>query len=75
MSDRTVHATRANGSEVVRYDRAGKWFLEWAVTARRKPLTVAEAAELAAAGDAAWYPNRPGGQAFDARVRKLRGAS
>lgn len=77
MSDRTVHATLANGDEIVRYDRAGKWYIEYAANWEgrgRKPLTLAAAASLAA-GNARWYSGRSGGSQFDAKVRRLRSSS
>lgn len=76
MSDRTVHATNAAiRYEVVRYDRAGKWYLE--EPGRRRPLTLLEAVK-----EAEWidYCNGdvrlglPGGGAFD-RLYKSRNPS
>ena len=67
MSDRTVHAKLANGDHIVRYNRAGKWYIEHAEGGRRA-LTVHEAAGHAARA-AEWFPGRPGGQSFDAKVR------
>jgi hypothetical protein len=66
--DRTVHGRTHGGNEIVRYDRAGKWYVEGANI--RKRVSLSEAAKLAAVGE--FYPRLPGGQAFDARVRKLR---
>lgn len=66
--DRIVHGLY-DGGEIVRYDRAGKWYLEGPLK-RRLHLVVAEAAALAASGT--WYSDRSGGQAFDAKVRRLR---
>jgi hypothetical protein len=66
--DRTVHGLY-DGGEIVRYNRAGKWYLEGPLK-RRMPLLVKDAAQLAASGT--WYLGRSGGQAFDAKVRRLR---
>lgn len=68
MSDRQVHARLASGSEVVRYNRAGKWYLEH-LDGSRCRLTLAEAVGYALRPDSARYWNRPGGQSFDARLR------
>ncbi len=45
--DRRVYGTNEDGSEVVRYDRAGKWYLEKSGEARRK-LSIKEAVEIVA---------------------------
>ena len=73
MTDRTVHA-RYPGMEIVRYDRAGKWYLEpVAAPLRRQQVTL-----RVAAAQAVWGANnkggvvlfgRPGGLRFDALVR------
>lgn len=75
MSDRTVHCTLIDNSDIVRYDRAGKWYREWPPTARtaRKPLTLSEAVELAALTGERYYFDRPGGGAFDRGVRRAVG--
>lgn len=68
-SNRQIHAVMADGSEIVRYDRAGKWYLE-----RRdghKHITLREAAEFAIEPGARINDARPGGQSFRAEVRKL----
>lgn len=76
MSDRTVHVTIVPASgdriEIVRYDRAGKWYYE--DRGRRRRLTLAEAVEFARVDRPAviWHEGRQGGKAFDAKVRKLR---
>ncbi len=72
MSDRTVHGLSPRGWEIARYDRAGKWYLERKGEPRRR-VGLDEATRLAAWGD--FYPDRPGGTAFDSRVRKLREAT
>lgn len=70
--DRTVHATSASGDEVVRYDRAGRWWLERA-DGTRAPLllttAVAEAVMFARTGGQV-HLGRLGGRRFDAAYRK-----
>lgn len=74
--DRTVHCTivpvGGGRIEIVRYGNAGKWWYESGV--RRRPLTLAEAAEFAYSDRPAviWHVGRPGGARFDALVRKAR---
>lgn len=68
--DRRVHGISQDGYEVVRYERAGKWFLEDGPDKRIRALRIADAAALAAEGRA--HLDKPGGQAFDKRVRDLR---
>lgn len=74
--DRSVHAVTADGVEVVRYDKAGKWFVE-NPDGTRRPITLPEAAELGAAAQVdprgRMRFDLSGGQAFDARVRRLLG--
>jgi len=69
--ERTVHGYDENGAEIVRYERAGKWYLEPTDGGRRRAVTLTEAARLAIAGRV--LPNRAGGLAFNAKVRKLGG--
>ena len=69
-NDRTVHGLTDDGGEIVRYDRAGKWYFEYR-DRKRRHVTIAEAVQAAAAGKAVL--GRAGGLAFDAKVRKLRG--
>jgi len=71
--DRTVHAI-CDDVELVRYDRAGKWYLE-TPQGRSGPLTVMEAATIAHK----WIEAKigrvvygmPGGNTFERRVRGL----
>ena len=74
MSDRTVHATLADGSELARYDRAGKWFREWPDRGLfpSKSLRLAEVVALALEPGSRVYLDKPGGGSFDARVRRVR---
>lgn len=71
QSDRTVHAVLVDGSEVVRYDRAGKWFSE-RDDLRPVKLTLASAVRLASQVGARAYLGRSGGRRFDAGVRNAR---
>lgn len=51
MADRTVHAIHPSGEQIVRYDRAGKWYIELVPPSvdapRRKHVGVREAARRA----------------------------
>lgn len=69
MSDRTIHAVIDGVYELVRYDRAGKWYVEGAT--KRRALTLAEAVALAASPDSVIIWDQPGGQVFCSRLRKL----
>lgn len=63
--DRTVHGLTALGNEIVRYDRAGKWYVE-SINGKRWQVTVKEAALAARNGTA--FLGRTGGTLFDKRV-------
>lgn len=71
-SDRTVHA-RGGNVEVVRYDRAGKWWLE-SIDGKhpRKPVTLNKAALVALdmlhSEHGQVFFGKPGGGAFDRQV-------
>lgn len=69
MTDRTVHAS-ASGVEIVRYDRAGKWWLEYDNGARER-LTLREAVYFATRKGTTIFVGRPGGLAFDRKLRDL----
>lgn len=69
-SDRRVHAVLDDGSELVRYDKAGKWFRE-PTTGKRVKLDIKTAARLAAPARTVNL-GLPGGSTFDALVRKIR---
>ncbi len=66
--DRTVHAKFIDQIEVVRYDRAGKWYIEYLDGRKRKHVGVLDAAEEAARiareGGVIYY-GQPGGGRFD----------
>lgn len=74
-SDRTVHATCGTES-LVRYDRAGKWYVEFDATERvqRRKVTLAQAVTIAAnwsrrtSGEV--HLGRLGGARFDAAFRR-----
>jgi hypothetical protein len=76
VSDRTVHAACGEW-QVVRYDRAGKWYVEYDPPRMRpaQRVSVKQAARLAvkmhreAAGH--FYLDRPGGATFDRLVDDL----
>lgn len=75
--DRTVYAALPDGGAIVRYDRAGKWYVEWPPEQNRKrvPVTVKQAAGVAEAfhqEDGAYVSRgRAGGLSFDSQYRKL----
>lgn len=70
-ADRTVHGFTDDGRQVVRYDRAGKWYIEYPEGAgkKRRHVTITEAVRAAISGRVVY--GRPGGLAFEARVRKV----
>lgn len=72
MGDRTVHASYP-GMQIVRYNRAGKWYLEpTQLSLGRQAITIAEAVETAIWGEGhggTIHFGRPGGARFDAMVR------
>lgn len=71
--DRSVHARLADGSEVVRYDRAGKYFLE-SPDGSRERITLGKAVQhafTARDNDGRVFLDQPGGQSFDALFRRL----
>ncbi len=73
MSDRLVHAECA-GFQVVRYNRAGKWYVETRGDGPRERVDITEAAHRALAAKAMGgtvYMGAPGGTVFDSRFRKL----
>lgn len=78
MNDRRVHAS-AMGEEIVRYERAGKWYIELVPPSLDAPLrqqvpireAVIRALELLEQGGTIHF-DVPGGNRFDARVRAVR---
>lgn len=71
LGDRRVHARMPNGVEVVRYDRAGKWYEE--SEGQRKHIGINQAVDDALLPGAYVFLGVPGGQTFDAKVRRRRG--
>lgn len=79
MSDRTVHAEHPEGEQIVRYERAGKWYIELV-----EPSTHAGSRQFVhldgAVARAVFLEERggrinwdlPGGTSFYARVRRLK---
>lgn len=68
MTDRTVHGFTADGGQVVRYERAGKWFIEYPDARPRRAVKLDDAVAAAVEGTVIF--GRPGGLTFDARARK-----
>ena len=66
--DRTVFAEFDNGAELVRYEIAGKWYIEHPAHARDL-ITLDQAVSAALQADRV-YQFRTGGQAFKGRYRK-----
>lgn len=77
--DRTVHATTGDGGALVRYERSGKWYLEYpGDTGRRRPrrcVLVRTAVELATAPGSKAFLGLAGGQVFDAAYRRAAAAT
>lgn len=70
MDDRTVHAMTRLGVEIVRYGRAGKWYIEGHRDQPRVRITLADAVRLAQQDGATAFLGRPGGRSFDAKINK-----
>lgn len=72
VSDRTVHAENEH-CEIVRYDRAGKWYLEPKQSGlqRRRVGIGSTAVEAVRAPGMTIHFGLPGGGAFDRRVRRI----
>lgn len=72
LTDRRVHA-RTGVVEVVRYDRAGKWFLEWPngslIPCQAVSFKQAVGWGRAALTDGEVFFGLPGGSRFDREVR------
>jgi hypothetical protein len=72
MSDRTVHA-KCPGMEVVRYDRAGKWYLEPTNSpSPRQRVSIDDAVAYACwalhHNNGTLHLHMPGGGTFDSKV-------
>jgi hypothetical protein len=71
-SDRTVHASN-HEAEIVRYDRAGKWYIEYRGGARAR-LSLQEAAACARHlynQGGVILAGQPGGRAFDRAIHQV----
>ena len=64
-TDRRVHARLPDGTEVVRYDRAGKWYLEHPELPNRRHVTLQEAVEAVGELGTVVYLKTIGGNRFD----------
>ena len=77
MGDRTVHAAWSE-EDLVRYDRAGKWYVEPRYEGKRRQVTLADAVKYAllVEGNPSGrvFLDRPGGGTFDARYRAAKGS-
>lgn len=72
-SDRRVHIRLSDGREIVRYDRAGKWYIEYPPRGdgARYALRFADAVSWASMPDAEVFTGLSGGGAFDRAVKDL----
>lgn len=70
MSDRRVHAENAV-YEVVRYDKAGQWYVEFKEphSPARRQVAIRDAVVSAYIGRCAVYLDLPGGRTFDRLYR------
>ena len=74
MSDRTVHARLSDGSDIVRYERAGKWYIEYPARSLmpRQQIGIETAVKLVKRDRGSrHFPNLPGGSAFDRKMESL----
>lgn len=72
MSDRRIHARSPMGYEIVRYERAGKWYVEGEGGLRIR-IPIVEAVRLSTLPGVSTQLGVPGGGRFDALVRDHRG--
>lgn len=72
QDDRRAHGTTADGGEIVRYDRAGKWYVEYPDGQPRRAVSVGSAALLATRPGAEVRRGVPGGGRFDALIKRMR---
>ena len=72
-NDRRVHAVSADGkTQIVRYDRQGRWFMEFDDGKRERIRDLRKAVAMAMilkAGGGEVHLGRPGGRHFDAKYR------
>jgi FAD/FMN-containing dehydrogenase len=75
VEDRHTHVILLDGSEIVRYYQAGKWYREWppARLIPRVPLQLREAVEWAVSPQTRLVTHGlAGGEAFDRAVERRR---
>lgn len=77
VTDGTVHAEGVDGTQVVRYDKAGKWWIEYQPHMLRsaRPVSISEAVAVALDCErdgGVIHLCRSGGRAFDRMVRKAK---
>jgi hypothetical protein len=77
QADRTVHARGFDGEHVVRYDRSGKWWIEYDPPRLRsaRQISLGEAVRLVVEGGWPCVFGLSGGSAFDRQVKKAQGGS
>jgi hypothetical protein len=71
--DRVVHASN-HEAEIVRYDRAGKWYIEYRDGDRRR-ISLEQAAKFALQlyeRDGVILTGKPGGRAFDRTIHEVK---
>lgn len=68
MDDRQVHAVTLDGRQIVRYDRASKWYVETSWPYSRRQIDLREAVRLARTPGATVVLGASGGRRFDAAV-------
>jgi len=72
--DRTVHAEQPGRFQIVRYDRAGKWWIEYVAASgtvyRAVSLDEAVAYAVEFHDGLIHHKGRPGGSAFDRRLAR-----
>jgi hypothetical protein len=72
MDDRRLHAVTSDGTEIVRYNRAGKWYAERPGLNWRRQIKFSEAIRQACLAGATVRLGIPGGGRFDARIKEMR---
>lgn len=74
MQDRIVHATSDDGLELVRYDKAGKWYIEpLDKSLPRQKVTIYEAVTVAIHWEKHYGSvvyDQPGGNRFNQLIRR-----
>jgi hypothetical protein len=70
-NDRRVHIRTRDGREVVHYDRAGKWYIEYP-DGRRFPIRLGDAVAWSQKRGAEVFTGLPGGIQFDKAIASRR---